>query len=84
MGYSLYRFIRIEFVNINMIRFLEFLFKLLTDRYDVSIFDNLLRELVQEFLLGHWIQTIEVSQLAESWVLFELVVIGFIDQIDRF
>ena len=81
---SLYRFIRIEFVNINMVRFLEFLFKLLTDWYDVSIFDHLLRELVQEFLLGHWIQTIEVGQLAESWVLFKLVVIGFIDQIDRF
>jgi len=84
MGDSLYRFIRVQLVNINLVRFLEFLFELLTDWYDVSILDDLLRELVQKFLLGHWIKTVKVSQLAESWVLSQLVVIGFIDHIDRF
>ena len=67
-----------------MVRFLEFLFELLTNWYDVSVLDNLLRELVQKLLLGHWIKTVEVGQLAESWVLSQLVVIGFINHIDWF
>ena len=84
MGDSLYRFIRIELVNINMVRFLEFLLELFTDWYDVSIFNKLLRELVQKFLLCHWVKTVEISQLAESWVLSKLVVVCIISHIDRF
>ena len=84
MSDSLYRFIRIELVNINMVRFLEFLLELLADWYDVSIFNDLLRELVQKFLLCHWVKTVEISQLAESWVLSKLVVVGVINHIDRF
>lgn len=67
-----------------MVRFLEFLFELLTDWYDVSVLDDLLRELVQKLLLGHWIKTVEVGQLAESCVLSQLVVIGFINHVDWF
>ena len=84
MGDSLYRFIRIELVNINMVRFLEFLLELFTDWYDVSIFNKLLRELVQKFLLCHWVKAVEISQLSESWVLSKLVVVCIISHIDRF
>ena len=84
MSDSLYRFIRIELVNINMVCFLEFLLEFLTNWYDISIFNNLLRELVQKFLLCHRVKTVEISQLAESWVLSKLVIVGIINHIDRF
>ena len=62
---------------------LEFLFELLSDRYDISILDDLLGELIEELLLRQWVETIKIRQLFESWVLPQLIVIRLIDHVNR-
>ena len=79
------RLVRVQLVDVDVAaRLLEFLFEFLTDRNDVAIFNKLLRELVEEFLLRHWVQTVEVTELFKPRVLPQLVVVSLVAKVDRF
>ena len=83
MRLHLDRLIRIQLVNIDLpIGLLEFLFELFSDWNDISIFNDLLGELVQELLLRHWIQSIQVCKLFKPRILSQLVVISLINHVD--
>ena len=83
MSLDLNRFIRVEFVYIDLPRLLELLLELFANWDDFSIFHKLLWELIQELILGHWVQAIQVSQLSKLWVLPHLVVVGLINHVNR-
>ena len=57
MSLNLDGFIRVQLVHINdATGLLELAFELLTNRNDIAILDNLLRELVEELLLRQWVE----------------------------
>jgi len=79
------RFIRVEFVHVDHAScLLELLFELFSDGNQLAVLDHLLGELVEELLLGHGIQTVQVVQLLEARVLAKLIVVRLVAQIDRF
>lgn len=54
-------FVRVQFLDVDQTsRFLEFLLEFFSDRNNVAVFDNLLGELIEEFLFGKRVEAVQV------------------------
>ena len=79
------RFIRVEFIDVDHAScFLELLLELFANGDQLTVLDNLLGELVEELLLGHGIEPVQIVDLLEARVLPKLVVVGLVAQVNRF
>ena len=54
-------FVRVQFLDVDQTsRFLEFLLEFFSDRNNVAVLDNLLGELIEEFLFGKRVEAVQV------------------------
>ena len=76
--------VTIKLANINLLSFLESFLKLFSDWNQFSIFNLVLRELIEELLFGHRSRAIYIKNGFELWIVFHLRVISFVTHIYRF
>ena len=55
MSLDLDGLVRIQLVHVDLVGLSEFLLKFLTNGNNVTVLNHLLRELIQELLLRHWV-----------------------------
>jgi len=73
MRLRLLRFVEVQLARVYLLGLLETFFEFFADWYDVSVDDLVCRELVQEFLLRHGVQAVQVHQCFKLRILLQLL-----------
>ena len=87
MGLELDWFIRVQFAHINLLCLLELLLQFFSYRYVFAILDLAFWELLEEFLLRHWGESVEISERLHFRIILDHVwcvsLVRHVDGLDR-